>query len=1029
MRYDHYETVGPLSVRMAGAAHDRRLPPFDATDPLPYVRSLAADPLLREAVQVASPDLANVLDRIDTGIPVSPKRLYKVALSLTRYALRHSGRTTPFGLLAGVTTARVDPAPGAEIHGPGRKAVHLDGAWLDRRLRMWLEVPSVRHRTDVVLNDLCRVHGGRLLVPAGRDEVSVRCTSLVDWVRDAAATALPYGELLDKATAAFPHTPAERIDAALLVLVRRGFLLTSLDRPDPGEATLDRIEAAVEADPQAAAELHGIRAALRSYARTPPGEGGEALRRVFRVTGTENGPAPSVPNIRVDLRMDADVRVPRAVTDEAEQYASAMSGIEWNRSAAPYLPAYRAAFLERYSTAMVTLGELVDPQRGLGFPASYRAPFADQVVPTPGSMHGDAIRARRRLITELAQEALACDGDELRLTPEVMALLTPEEPRKAGPRTVPHTLELCFQLLSESSDALAGGEFKLITSPHPGSWTAGATTGRFAELTETTDALARLMGTLDDGDTLAAQVVFRPHTPGALTALQVPRLLPHLIPVGTFSAGDEPGRLDWRRLLVSGDASGLWLTDPDTGRRVLPVVPHMVSATQAPDVARLLHDLAHGGSQAAPAWEWYGLDDDFLVLPRVTLGKVVVSPKRWLADSRLRRAAADPEVWDDAVAGWRDRHRVPERVQIARADRGFGLDLADAWHRTLLRHEVLAGGALRIVEDPTADGRGLGWAAGHSTEVVIPLVHRSPRADAPPRPGTVASFPGRTAPHRAEVRTRHLPGEEWLYAKLYAAENFHDELLGTHVPLLLHDIGAHVERWFFIRYRDPDPHLRLRFHGDARALSSRVLPELARKVRGLQDAGLVRAMTLDAYEPETDRYGGPDALPHAERLFHLDSRSALAQLAARPGASPIPDAVLAAANHALLLETVYGPDWCSWAAEAFAKGHGHTAYQRHRDLSRRLIAPGRTAAALAGRLSLPALADLWSEPAAIAACDLPLPQRDQVLHSLLHMQYVRLLGLDPEGEECGRAILRGVARDYLGRLQHTRCPAGGRGEG
>ncbi|MBZ4323279.1 lantibiotic dehydratase [Streptomyces huiliensis] len=1045
MRYDHYEAAGPLLVRMAGVPRTRRLPAFDGTDPLPYLRALAADPLLREAVRVASPDLALLLDRLEAGAAVPPKRLRKAALSLTRYALRHADRTTPFGLLAGVTVARVCPDAGAEVRGPGRKAARPDGAWLDDRLRVWTAVPEVRHGLDVVLNDLCRVHGGRLLVPAGGQDISVRRTALVDWVRDAAAAPVRYGDLLDRAVAAFPGAPAERLDDVLAVLTGKGFLLTSLDRPGPAEETLDRIEAAVAADPRAAEELRAVRAALAAYERTPPGAGGTALRTVFRAAGVPDDVAPAVPPVRVDLRLDADVRVPRAVLDEAERYVSVLREITPDRPPAGALAAYRSAFLERYGTASVPLGELVDPQRGLGFPASYRtAPGAPEA---PGAVD-HAFRARRRLLAELAQEALAGEGDELRLTPDVLAHLAPDRPDDPEPRAEPGSSELCFQLLSDSPAALARGDFRLVGGAHPGSWTAGATAGRFTELTGTTGAFARLMGALDDGDALPAQVVFRPHAPGALTALQVPRFLPHHIPVGAFADPAEDGHLDWRRLLVAADGSGLWLTDPGTGRRVLPVVPHMLTLHQAPHAARLLADLAHGGTPAWPGWDWHGLDDLLVVLPRVTSGRVVVSPKRWLPDRSLRRAAARPEGWDAAVAAWRDRYRVPERVQLARADRGFGLDLTDAWHRTLLRHEILAGDAARVVEDPTAGGRELGWAGGYGAEVLIPFVRRSRGREAAPGreaiPGVretapavraaapapeLPTTPRPTTPRPADVRTRHLPGEDWLHAKLYAAESFHDELLAAHLPPLLRAVDAHVDHWFFIRYRDPEPHLRLRFHGEAKALATHVLPELARHVRDLQDAGLVREMTLDAYMPETDRYGGPGVLPHAERLFHLDSRSVLLQLAARRGGPPPPDAVLAAANHAVLLDAAYGPDWASWAAGAFPKGPAHAVYQRHRESAAGLVVPGRTAAALADRLSLPALADLWSDPPeARAFRALPLPHRDRILRSLLHMQYVRLLGLDPAGEERARAVLRGVARDRLGRLRHARRPAGVRQE-
>ncbi|MGK5642337.1 lantibiotic dehydratase [Streptomyces sp. URMC 126] len=1014
---DHYQSAGPLFVRVAGAPRTHPLPPLTGT--APDVLALAADPLLREAVRVASGSLAESLDRLASGAGLPAKRLTGAALSLTRYALRHRGRPTPFGLFAGVAAARTGPSARLEIRGPGRKAVRPDGAWLAERVREWLEAPEVRRRVHVVVNDLCRVRGTRLILPAAPRDLSVRHTPLVAWVCDAATVPQPYDGLLEKAAVAFPEAPAERVDAALAQLIRHGFLLTSLDEPHLDGRTLDRVEAAVAPLPEAADRLRAVRDAVHAYERAVPGEGEDAWRRALRAAGADDGTTP--PPFQVDLRTDADVRIPPAVVEEARRYASAMWAVSRKAAGFSHLREYCDAFLERYGmTARVPLGELVDPHRGLGFPAAYRerGDAAEPPAPEPR----DAVdRARRRLVAELVQEALAGGDDEIVVDERVLGLLAADDDLSEAEREAagPDSLELCFQLLADSAEALDRGEFALVQGPHSGSWTAGATAARFAELTGATDGLARFLGILDDGRTLPAQVVFRPHAARALNPLRVPRLLPHRIPVGVYADPAEEGHLDWRRLLVSVDASGMRLTDPATGRRVLPVVPHLVSPQrQAPKVARLLYDIGVAHSRVWTDWDWYGLQD-LPFLPRVTFGRITVSPKRWLPDRHLRAAAADDAGWDAALDGWRRRYRVPERVQIVRGDQGFGVDLTDPWHRALLRREVRTGGGFGVVEDRTAGGRGLGWAHGHMTEVLIPLVHR-PRPAAP----APAYAPVPAVPVEDDVR---LPGEDWLYAKLYAGEDAHGELLGGCLPALLRDVDGHVDHWFFIRYRDPDPHLRVRFHGDPEALRSRVLPELARHVRTWREAGLLRGMSLEAYEPETERYGGPEALRLAERLFHLDSRSALAQTG-RPRGAGLPDEVLAAANHAMLLESLGDWDWCSWVDAAFAKSSAHTAFQKHRALARRLIGPGRTAPALAGHLGVPGLAELWDRPPeARAYGGLVVPHDGNALFGLLHMQHNRLLGIDRDREERGYAVLRGIAREELGR---RRAAGGGtRGHG
>lgn len=120
-------------------------------------------------------------------------------------------------------------------------------------------------------------------------------------------------------------------------------------------------------------------------------------------------------------------------------------------------------------------------------------------------------------------------------------------------------------------------------------------------------------------------------------------------------------------------------------------------------------------------------------------------------------------------------------------------------------------------------------------------------------------------------------------------EHIDSFLTETVAPLMagLQDAG-HLTDWFFIRYSEGGPHLRIRVR-DADPATVRKLQEaLAEAVRtspypiwslpehdpATRHAhGEVREI---AYEPETERYGGPEALPVAEEIFCRSSQIAIA---------------------------------------------------------------------------------------------------------------------------------------------------------
>ena len=101
---------------------------------------------------------------------------------------------------------------------------------------------------------------------------------------------------------------------------------------------------------------------------------------------------------------------------------------------------------------------------------------------------------------------------------------------------------------------------------------------------------------------------------------------------------------------------------------------------------------------------------------------------------------------------------------------------------------------------------------------------------------------------------------------------------GGHCPVVARatESGA-ADLWFFIRYVDPQNHLRVRFGGEPARLREIIdwLPEL---LDPLLEEGRISRWQLDTYEREVERYGGPEGMEISERIFHADSEAVLASL-------------------------------------------------------------------------------------------------------------------------------------------------------
>jgi thiopeptide-type bacteriocin biosynthesis protein len=1000
---------------------------------------LGDDAELCEAVELASPSLARVLAEVREGRPVEPKRLRRAVLALSRYQLRMASRPTPFGLFSGVAAVRFGDKATARLGSDHRTAVRPDMGWLAALLATLETGPETLAGLRIASNALAFVRGDRLVLPyvperhspgshspgshspggderaAGRTvvEVSVRCTTAVRTVLEHTAEPAPYPELVRRLGERFPGTAAPRIEELLGLLIEREFLLTDLrppaDAPDPLAHVLSRLPAGPERD-----ELAAVRRELHDE-----GTGADrpaALRRMRRLHDAER-------LVQVDLALDAEVELPTGVAAEAERAASALWRISQPRTA-PHLAQYHGEFVARYGTdQLVPLTELLDPDRGLGAPAGYQMPPSEREKPA-----GAAPTPEDALRIELAQAAALTGQREVVLDDELLSRLSPQSTLPP-----PASLELYARVLAGSTEELTAGRFRLWLTPGTGADHAGATIGRFAHLLPdaaqriaTAGAQAEHAGA-EGVDT--AQLVLRAAHSRSANLNQVPRLLERRIVVGAFADHGDPGVLPLADLAVGADLTGFHLVRLSTGERIVPLAWNMLNPrAQVGNVGRFLRELRLSGVRPGFWWDW-GPMDQAPYTPRVRYGRTVLAPARWRPTAPFfADATLSQERWRREFDHWRERWGVPDHVLLCVADRTLELNLATGLHVRLLRQDVARSPEVVLLEAPDGPDS-YGWLSGaegaHTAEVVFPMVARRPtpsraRAQAP------AAANGSARPARAQA-----PGGAWLYAKVYCSTRRQNELLTRGLPRLLGALPAEVDRWFFVRYRDPEPHLRLRFHGDPAALNRQLLPDCHDWFAELHRAGLAGRLALDTYEPEWERYGGPAATTAAEAAFAADSAAVLAQLdAVEAGRLGLDPALLGALNLLDIVRQVHGEDADGaaraeeWLLATYPRTAVHAELRESRAAAARLSDPADGWAALRAVPGGEELLASWRLRAGALGrygeALLAANARGSGLPGLLHMHHNRLLGIDPEAEEQARAIARGAVEAHRGRRLNRR---------
>lgn len=133
--------------------------------------------------------------------------------------------------------------------------------------------------------------------------------------------------------------------------------------------------------------------------------------------------------------------------------------------------------------------------------------------------------------------------------------------------------------------------------------------------------------------------------------------------------------------------------------------------------------------------------------------------------------------------------------------------------------------------------------------------------------------------HSHNVKRAFVPGDEWLFFKVYCGVNTSDELLVKKILPLAHRLMRKkmIVRWFFIRYSDPDYHLRVRLLMKSTDDIGYVVAKTRESLSTHLKTNEVNKVVVDTYQREIERYGARH-IELSEQIFHAGSECVAAIL-------------------------------------------------------------------------------------------------------------------------------------------------------
>jgi len=957
---------------------------FNSADPLQALReTLARDDLMRQAIMVASPTLAEV---VEAWVRDGVTRSKNAPLKALAYAARMSTRTTPFGLCAGIGLVQAGQETTLQLVERARTTKTRPDMKLITDLVSSIASGAQRGQVRYRSNDAVLVRGSRLYVTDIRlanmtgskteqRPVSMRNTAAVRFVRELCRTPQAHDEIAEKLAERFEAT-LEDSGRIVDALIGAGVILSEF-RVSPIGDPIERVRRlAAQIDAETARRVQHALEAAEALDRLPLRERPTAAyANVFdscaALTGAGEGPAT-----QIDLHAPFSGTLGSTVLEDAAYFGELFVRMAPTLA----LKKFRDRFISRYGgrERMVPLLELADANLGLGVPEDLER--ASEEPPE-----------RADLLARLAGEALRTGVEEIVLTDEELAIIAP--PVRSD--EAPDSIEIAFQLSASSLDQLNRGAYVLAPSPLAGTMAAGRSLGRFMNLLGD-EALerARLLSARRNTNDLDAELVYAPPNGRNYNVFIRPPIHDAEIHIGVSDEGKAGECVSPEDLWVGIDGERFFIWSKSRECRVRALESHVLNTSRlTPNICRLLSLITRDGERLMQGFPW-GQSFTLPALPRVRYDRFILSPRQW----RFNAApfAASESSAADELSRLRRMWDLPRYLHLRDGDNLLLLDLDSPIISALLHDQIPAGTRhveLREALPAPADAWLHGEDGAYTVELVASLKRRPIE-----RPQSLVQ-PTRRKPVTIPARGVHGPGSGWLYGKLYVgSQAIEDALLRIVAPLVTElRASCDVDRWFFVRYADPDSHLRVRFHApeDRSALMrERFLSVVERE---LTDGHLSR-YALETYDPEYERYGGPASMQPVEEFFTTDSDACLEWIARSDHST---DTRIAVAAQSFFSYLIGDSALRALAIETFADVARRKMNESDRSALKRVVASFGTMERRTGLHEA-----------------LEGNERSSRLASLFHMHCNRI-GVTPAAEPRAVTLLRAVAMAYASRMQEA----------
>ncbi|WP_343693116.1 lantibiotic dehydratase [Chitinophaga sp.] len=842
------------------------------------VKQLFSDPHFLEAIYISSRDLYLSLQRWLEGEELSPKKLKKLLTGLHKYYSRMCTRSTPFGLFAGSACGTIlEGESGVHFDADKvRKVARFDMSYINELTERLAKHTSLRGQIRYYVNNTLYRIGYRYLyveytMKAGKRSHTLSALTASDYIDMVLALARD-GVTIDTLTNEIRKTIADEqaISNFIHGLIQSQVLTHELT---PAIANENFVPALIQRLQELGQDQFCV----------PLEESLQLMKDIslegYQAVEEKAGSVIPIKDLEV-LQMDMFFQMQQ--NNINKQVISELAAASYELTSAipsylsPLLETFMKKFSERYEQQEVPLVMALDPDVGIGYGLATTGnveymPLIEQLSITPPA--GADMGRRKTAQEELAEKKLRSwwqSGETVvTITAEDLAMLrarsnTPERPVQNA------SCYLFGSLLASSCEAIDRGAYRfLATQLHAPS--AAKLISRFAHgdeiLKEKMLAITQREQDVNK-ERVMAEIAYVPEGHFANLSLR-PTQRAYEIAFLSQSSVEPAYRIDVNDILVSVRGNRIVIRSKRLNKEILPCHTNAFNTDLAQPFVRFLNDLQSMYVNVGFRWQWYNYTLE-PHLPRVEYKNIILGRERWYL---ARAADSSVEVLAASLDAFLEKYQVPRYVILSEGDNELLIDTTNEFCKGHVIQAMRKGGVTFMEHVFTPENCFIKDEKGsYSNEIIVPMSVTHPVFEEKPAKELVDGA--------VQCKRTFGPGSEWMYFKIYSGFKTMDLLLRDIIQPLVQEWKASgaIDKWFYIRYNDPESHIRLRLlKGTDIAGWHSIVEKLNGELEPLIESGQVTRCMMDTYQRELERYGAL-TMEDSESIFYYDSEAVINML-------------------------------------------------------------------------------------------------------------------------------------------------------